>query len=261
MTGSGNDFVFVDGRTANLPLWSDSRIRSVCSRHHGVGADGLAIVEPGASTGTVRLHYFNADGSRAALCGNASLCATRFAALLELAPAGGMLLETDSGLLRTRCLSGERAELLVGEIPEVQTAEIELEAGETAAGFVMVGVPHLVIRVSELDGVPVRDRGRILRHHPSLGPSGANVNFVARDGDGSWRVRTYERGVENETLACGTGAVATAAALTADGQTGLPCDIQVASGARLVVSEHSVDGQGLALSGEGRLVFRAVLSG
>ena len=96
MTGSGNDFVFVDGRVAPVDTWTPERIRWACSRQTGVGGDGLAVLEPGADCESVRLHYFNSDGLRAALCGNASLCAARLAGWLELAPNGAVLLETDS---------------------------------------------------------------------------------------------------------------------------------------------------------------------
>lgn len=264
MTGSGNDFVFVDGRTAPPDLWDAAAIRAVCDRHLGVGADGLVILEPGAGQGKVRFHFFNQDGSRAAMCGNAALCATRLAAWLELAPPTGMVLETDAGPVRSRCLSGEgqRAELELPQPSAVTSPAIPLETGERSIQLVTVGVPHLVVQVGALQAAGLMDRGRVLRFHPALGPGGANVNFVGPRESGGWGMRTYERGVEGETLACGTGAVAAAAVLSLTSKERLPLEIGTASGRILTVSaETSGDGflQRPRLGGEGRLVFRATL--
>src|SRR5262249_45864922 len=118
MTGSGNDFVFVDGRSTPLAFWSPDRIRDVCARQTGVGGDGLCIVEPSAIPGAVRLHYFNRDGRRAELCGNASLCAARLTSWIELGSDDSVILETDAGLIPAKALeeTGERAEILIGDV-------------------------------------------------------------------------------------------------------------------------------------------------
>lgn len=270
MSGSGNDFVFVDGRFAGLSVWSQDRIRAVCDRRSGVGADGFVLVEPGSTPGAVRMIYFNRDGSRAPMCGNAALCATRFAGSLELAPADGMTLETDAGTYRARCLPGpgERAEIELGNVPPAREVPIKLEGRENAARLVTVGVPHLVVVVDDdLSTIPVTVRGRALRFDPALGDAGANVNFVGlAGGDGPahgprWAMRTYERGVEDETLACGTGAVASALVLHEIRSAAVPLDIRTASGCVLSVAAHPDSGglKGVRLSGEARLVFRAAL--
>jgi diaminopimelate epimerase len=264
MSGSGNDFVFIDGRTTRIDLWDADRIQAICNRRTGVGGDGLILIEPGSDPTAVRFHFFNRDGMRAGMCGNGALCATRLAAWLELAPHDGMVLETDAGSVRSRCLDGpgERAEIQVPPLGNISVPDqIILGMGESAVHFAMVGVPHLVVQVDDLERFDLMDRGRELRSHPGVGPDGANVNFVARGPDG-WSMRTYERGVEGETLACGTGAVATAAALMASGSVQVPLDLHTRSGAVLTVASRTATNGQLqepTLRGEGRLIFRAIV--
>jgi diaminopimelate epimerase len=263
MSGSGNDFVFLDGRWTGLDEWAVDRIRRVCDRRTGVGADGLVIMAPGSGPGMVRFHFFNSDGSPGAMCGNAALCATRLAALLELAPPEAVGLETDAGVVRSRCVpeSTDRAELALPDVRETRTPAVDLGPGERRVGFALVGVPHLVVLVDALDSVDLPGRGRELRFHPDLSPHGANVNFVSRT-DGGWAMRTYERGVEAETLACGTGAIACATLLGGWGAAEVPLDLTTRSGCLLSVSGRLESEGGLTsprLGGEGRLVFRGVL--
>ena len=263
MTGSGNDFVFLDGRWSAPQDWPPERIRRVCARGTGVGADGLVVLAPGSADGAVRFLFFNNDGSRAAMCGNAALCAARLAALLELASPDHVTLETDAGPIRARCEPGtdDRSELFLPDVTEVRFPEIATAAGEGRIGFAVVGVPHLVVTVGDLGGIDLMGRGRTLRRHQTLAPAGANINFVAPNGDG-WAMRTYERGVEGETLACGTGAVACAAVLAAAGLSTVPWSVETRSGTTLTVAgQAGRDGGLLAprLGGEGRLVFRGML--
>lgn len=267
MSGSGNDFVFVDGRASRVADWRPEDIRAVCDRHSGVGADGLVVVEPGSGPGAVRFHFFNNDGGRAAMCGNGALCATRIAAYLGLASPAGMRLETDAGTYLSRCLEGvgERAELALGDVAPYSEPAVRLAAGEHLARLTRVGVPHLVVLVDDVAAVPLQERGRALRVDPALAPEGANVNFVSPapvSADGpAWAMRTYERGVEGETLACGTGAVAVAGCLALMGRANLPLEIRTASRRVLCVS-GTLKAGGLrqaTLAGEGRLVFRSVL--
>jgi diaminopimelate epimerase len=263
MSGSGNDFVFLDGRWTAAEDWPSERIRRVCSRRTGVGADGLVILSPGSEAGAVRFLFFNSDGSRGAMCGNAALCATRLAVELELARPEAVRLETDAGLVQSRSVQGsaERAELLLPAVTQVRFPEIEPGPGERKLGFALVGVPHLVVVVDDLESADVPRRGRALRFHRLLEPDGANVNFVARQGDG-WAMRTYERGVEDETLACGTGAVACGVILGSLGEATLPWNVRTRSGTTLIVSGRLVPGRRLeepSLGGEGRLVYRGAL--
>jgi diaminopimelate epimerase len=266
MTGSGNDFVMVDGRVSAPGDWTAADMRAACSRGTGVGADGIVFLLAGSGPGTARMVYFNADGSHAAMCGNAALCSTRLAAHLGFAPAQGMRLETDAGPYESRCAADpDQAELHLAPVPAPQAVPgIEPGPGEQRIALGVVGVPHLVVVVEDVDLVDLVARGRALRRHPALGPEGANVNFISPGtAPGEWRMRTYERGVEGETLACGTGAVAAACALSEWSLARLPVVILTHSGRRLDVralrtAERRYDDVWLA--GEARMVFRGVLT-
>lgn len=262
MSGSGNDFVFFDARSG-APRGVDEaeRIAELCARGTGVGADGIVLLErPDAAGAAFRIRYYNADGSRAALCGNASLCSARLAVELGAAPAEGFAFGTDAGTLTARFVDG-LPEIDLEPVRVVDLApDIPLGPGERRIGYAVAGVPHLVLLCDDVQWADVVGRGAPLRRHPSL-PDGANVNFVGRDG-GGWAMRTFERGVEGETLACGTGAVATAILLTAWGEAaaGEPLPLRTRSGKPLTVTLRR---QGElwhpSLRGEGRIVFRGTL--
>jgi diaminopimelate epimerase len=259
MTGSGNDFVFFDARSDRPgSLENAAAIGAICDRRRGIGADGVVFLEHdnGRAFG---IRYFNRDGSLAELCGNASLCSVTLARRLGI--VGGtddFEFGTSSGPLRGRFRE---------DGPEIDTARVadlveefptERAAGELRIGFARVGVPHLVVLCEDLERVDIMARGSELRHLRSL-PRGANANFVARRA-GGWAMRTYERGVEEETLACGTGAVATAALLRQWGLAESPVSILTRSGQLLIVRFRE---QGHistpSLQGEGRLVFQGSL--
>jgi len=264
MTGSGNDFVLLDGRSTSVEEWSRRRIIEVCDRRGGVGADGLVILSP--EDGGVRMAFFNSDGSRAAMCGNAALCSTRLSVHLELGPAEGMRLLTDAGVVATRCLDeDERAEIRLPDIlmPKPVTT-ITLEPGERSIWLGCVGVPHLIVLVDDVGAVDVGSRGRILRHHAATGLEGANANFVAPPAKAGepWLIRTFERGVEGETLACGTGTVAAALAVAGPGVR-LPLGFY-SWGGELLTVRATVRGDvatDVWLGGQGKLVFRGVWGG
>lgn len=260
MSGSGNDFIVLDGRFTDAAHWPAAQVRAICDRRSGVGADGLVILSP-ATADSVRMAYWNADGSHGALCGNAALCSGRLAMALELVPPGEFCLLTDAGVVSVKAVAGgDVAEINLPDVdlPREHSA-IEASAGEQWIRMGTVGVPHLVIRVNDIDTVDVAGRGQRLRSHPSLGPEGANVNFVAPAG-GSWWIRTYERGVEGETLACGTGTVAAALALATQGEARLPLTFQSRGGPQLTVRAvvNGTRATSVWLGGQGRLVFRGV---
>ncbi len=266
MTGSGNDFVMLDARLSAPGDWNPADMRAVCARGTGVGADGVVFVGPGSEPRAVRMIYFNADGSRAAMCGNAALCATQFAARLGLGPAAGMRLETDAGVYESRCPGPiSHAEIHLAAVTSPAAVPgLEPLSGEQRVVLAAVGVPHLVVLVDDVDAVNLPTRGRALREDRSLGPDGANVNFISPGAAAStWRMRTYERGVEGETLACGTGAVAAACALVDWRRAALPITIVSRSGQPLVVKARRTAQnvfEDVWLSGEARLVFRGILS-
>jgi diaminopimelate epimerase len=265
MSGSGNDFVMLDARLSGPEEWSPADMRDVCARGTGIGADGVVFVGPGTEPGSARMTYFNSDGSRAAMCGNAALCSSRLAARLGIAPGAGMRLETDAGPYESRCPDPDgQAELHLPPVtPPSETTGIRLAAGERRIALGVVGVPHLVVQVGDVDEVDLPARGRALRFDAGAGGAGANVNFISPGaGPNVWRMRTYERGVEGETLACGTGAVTAACALVAWGLATFPVTIQSRSGKPLTVrARRTVQDlfDDVWLGGEARLVFRGVL--
>jgi diaminopimelate epimerase len=264
MTGSGNDFVMLDGRYTVPSAWPPDRIARTCDRRMGVGADGLVILTP-EPLGPIRMQYWNRDGSLATMCGNAALCTTRLSAYLELAQPDLMILRTDAGDVRTRCSGPEHlAEICLPGFPVPKRLEIVPGPGESEFYLSTVGVPHLVVLTDKVAKVDVLKRGRELRYHPLLGPTGANVNFVSPSADGAdgpWLIRTYERGVEDETLACGTGTVAAAVSVQVAGLRRLPGDWQAGSGVLLAVAGTIVDDrvEEAWLCGEGRLVYTGIL--
>jgi diaminopimelate epimerase len=265
MTGSGNDFVMVGGRVSTPDDWTASDIQAACARGTGVGADGLVFVTPGSHPGAVRMIYFNSDGSRAAMCGNAALCSTTLAAHLNLAPADGMDLETDAGTYRSRAVGPGRSELNLAPVEAPQAVPgLGLAPGEQRAALGRVGVPHLVVLLDDVEQLDLMGRGRALRLDPTLAPEGANVNFISPGrNDREWLMRTYERGVEAETLACGTGSVAAGCAIQEWGLGRLPINIVTRSGRLLEIKATKAAGGGYEdvwLAGEGRMVFRGVLT-
>ncbi len=256
MSGSGNDFVMVDAmRNPPGPLAEERVVRAICARATGIGADGIVFLEPSAEA-DYRMTYLNSDGSRADLCGNASLCSARLATELGIVRTNEFRVETDAGVLGARVLA-DGPEIDLKPVTDVETRlPFRLDTGERWIGFAVAGVPHLVVRVDDVATVDVVGRGRPLRHDPSR-PHGANVNFVSGDGEGEWQMRTFERGVEGETLACGTGAVATAILLRKAGEAGRVVALTTRSGRVLRVRLENVDDSGWqpSLSGEARVVF------
>lgn len=255
MTGSGNDFVFFDARSEPAGiLESADAIGAICDRRRGVGADGVVFLEPDPEH-TYGIRYFNRDGSLAEFCGNASLCSVRLASELgAVAPGQKFLFRTSSGVI-PGCLGPAGPEVGMPPVLEANPSfSAALEPGETRIGYARVGVPHLVVACADVVSVDVEQRGRRLRNDPSLA-AGANVNFVSRRGD-DWTYRTYERGVEEETLACGSGSVAAAAMLVEWTDEPTPVKLITSSGAPLTIS---FNGGQSTLSGEGRLVFQGTL--
>lgn len=260
MSGSGNDFVVFDARQEPPGrLATPEAVQRICARGTGVGADGVVFLEP-SPVAAVRLTYLNADGSRADFCGNATLCTTRLAAELGAGQASGMLIETDSGVLSARIKDGlPEIDLPAVTQVEPERPDLPMAAGERRLGFALVGVPHVVIECDDVALVDVVGRGRPLRHDRRL-PHGANVNFVSRT-EAGWKIRTYERGVEAETLACGSGAVATGILLMTWGQTDGPVDLETRSGRILRVSlARRDDSWHPSLAGAGGVVYEGRLA-
>lgn len=259
MSGSGNDFVFVDARHEPAgELESTAAIRALCARGTGIGADGLVVLEQGdgGESGDVRIRYYNSDGSHADMCGNATLCTANLSVRLGAVTPNGFTIGTDGGVVHARI----RDALPEFDLPPIEDATPRWDAqeptrGELRLGYATVGNPHVVVRVSDVERVDVEGRGSALRHARAL-PRGANINFVGAGADGVWRIRTYERGVEGETLACGTGTVATALMLAEWGEGSDEVALETRSGRMLTVRLARLGDAWLpSLRGEGRLVF------
>jgi diaminopimelate epimerase len=257
MQGSGNDFIVIDHRQPRVA--EPGRIglvKKLCALKFGVGADGLIFIEP-SDTVDFRWRFFNADGSEAEMCGNGGRCAARFAYLNGIAPAK-MAFETLAGVIHAEVF-GRRVKLELSQPHGLKlNVEIPLPAGSWIGHFINTGVPHLVLPVADLAAAPVAEIGRAIRFHSLFQPAGTNVNFVQFSGPRELKVRTYERGVEDETLACGTGSVA--AALVASRLHTLPSPIAVhpSRGETLTIYFDNHDGnfQSVFLEGEAAVVFQ-----
>jgi diaminopimelate epimerase len=257
MSGSGNDFIIIDNRSG--PVATDDLagfIRGICERKLSVGADGLILVEP-SETADFAWRFYNNDGSRAEMCGNGARCVARFAYLNGIAPPR-LSFETDAGLIEAS-ITGDQVRIRMTDpdhyIPDMT---IGLTTGSLTAASINTGVPHTVVAVDDIETVDVAGLGREIRFHPDFAPAGTNVNFTAFRPDGVLAVRTYERGVEAETLACGTGAVASALVRAAARRQAAPVRIRTRSGGELtVLFEITGDRfENVYLQGDARVVYR-----
>ncbi len=214
MHGSGNDFVLIDNRQLALPVSEmSSWAEHICKRAFGISADGLIFLQnaPANSGCDYMWHFYNADGSRAEMCGNGSRCAARHALALGLAGPTQVFL-TDAGPIHANVLPNSTAVKVQLTPPTGLTLNISLsiEGKPYNVHFVNTGVPHAVIFVEDVSTIDMQSLGRALRYHEHFAPAGTNANFVQKISDEKLLVRTYERGVEGETFACGTGASASA---------------------------------------------------
>jgi diaminopimelate epimerase len=235
MHGGGNDFVLIDHREPQIPEQEFSRFaQRVCAPKVGVGADGLILIEA-SERADFRWRFFNADGSEAEMCGNGARCAARFAVLHGMA-APRLAFETMAGLIAAEVQDRQVEVTMVGVEDLRLNLSIPLEKGHLCGHFLRVGVPHVAVPVDNLDEVPIRRWGREIRYHRLFEPAGTNVNFVKIKDLHNLAVRTYERGVEDETLACGTGAVASAIISARLGKTASPVAVHTRGGEMLTVS-------------------------
>ncbi len=256
MNGAGNDFVLVDNRARKLKLSREQVVR-LCDRHRGVGADGLMLLVPSA-TGKAdwAWEFYNSDGSTGEMCGNGARCFARFVQKLT-GMSSGLTFETVAGVI-TALFQGDRVTVNLTPPGEARLNEqVPLSVGTETIHSINTGVPHAVLFVPDADRAMVDKLGPEIRRHPHFGPKGTNVNFVQRVGPNHIRVRTFERGVEGETLACGTGV--TASALIAARLHGFtsPVRVQVQGGDQLEISFKDQGGAftDVRLSGPAEFVF------
>jgi diaminopimelate epimerase len=261
MAGAGNDFVIVDHRVPRITDPSDFA-RRICTRRLSVGADGLILIEP-SSRATFRMRYYNADGSLGELCANGTRCAARFAFVNVIAPRR-MTIETDAGIVGAEI--GDRGEVTLA-LPSPHgfrpNMPLTIGAHTIQGSFITVGVPHYVTFLRDgLWSQNIEPLGRAIRMHPDLQPAGANANFVVIRDPHSIEVRTYERGVEGETLACGSGVVASVSTSALFGRVQSPVSVLTRSGITLEVSFELDHGsvETVHLKGDARLVYRSTVT-
>jgi len=209
MSGAGNDFVVIDNRALQHILTGDE-IAWLCDRHFGIGADGLLAVEPSdQATADYRMRYYNADGGEAEMCGNGARCFARFVHAFRRANAEQVRFITPAGLITGEYVGEDVRVNLTAPTETKLNQRADFGWGEIEYHFMNTGVPHAIVYVPDAEQVEVVAHGRAIRHSPIF-PRGTNVNFVQLLDASNLVVRTYERGVEDETLACGTGVVAVA---------------------------------------------------
>lgn len=262
MAGGGNDFVMIDNRGGRIIDGSDLAKR-ICTRALSVGADGLILVEPSARA-TFRMRYYNSDGSFGAFCGNGTRCAARFA-FLNVIAGRKMTIETDAGIVSAEIAEGGQVTLALPPPMRFRPQRPLTVGTQTLHGSsILVGVPHYVLFLREdLWSQNIAPLGSAIRSHPELQPDGgANVNFVVVRDSHSIEVRTYERGVEAETLSCGSGVVASAVTSGLFGRVQSPVSVLTRSGITYEVSFTIADGHpdDVRLRGDARLIYRATIT-
>ena len=272
MNGAGNDFILIDNRAGDIDL-KRSQIAYLCDRHRGIGADGILLLENTTNRADFRMRYFNADGGEAEMCGNGARCFARFANKVA-GTQKTISFETQAGVISAELISNlvtlrmtEPADLRLNVKVPVEAAPHRFSRGQSATGassllhFINSGVPHVVIPVPKIDDVDVQREGAAIRHHEMFSPNGANVNCIEKRGPNKIAIRTYERGVENETLACGTGIVASALIFAATEHASTPVQVIARGGDELQVGfELNEDSfRNVTLTGPAEFVFEGTI--
>ncbi len=262
MSGAGNDFIVIDHRSRFIPeSYQPQFAQLVCRRSFSVGADGLILIEDSDSE-DFSWQFYNKDGSVAEMCGNGARCAARFAWRSGIA-GRSMRFSTLAGVIEAE-LIGEQEHVrleMTDPFDFRDSVLIPLNGSEKEVFFVNTGVPHAVVFVDS-DQAPVKHWGRALRYHEQFEPAGTNANFVKILKDGQLLVRTYERGVEDETMACGTGVVAAAIVAARQGLAESPVDVTTTGGEQLAV-QFIVEGTEVSevcLQGPARIIYEGNLS-
>ncbi|MDX9896964.1 MAG: diaminopimelate epimerase [Desulfofustis sp.] len=263
MSGAGNDFIVIDHRRPLVPEPLQPQFAQlVCRRRFSVGADGLILIEDDEEL-DFRWRFYNSDGSVAEMCGNGARCAARFAFRRGIA-GRNQRFRTVAGVIEAEVI-GEQEHVSVRMTEPFGYRDgifVNLDGTSYEVFFINTGVPHAVVFVAS-DQIPVREWGRQLRFHEQFAPAGTNVDFVRVDGDGALLVRTYERGVEDETMACGTGVVAAALVAVRQGLCESPVDVTTGGGEQLLVQftgEGGEQSRDVYLQGAARIVYEGALS-
>ena len=260
MTGCGNDFIIIDNRRKILDADKlGDFVRKVCAPKLSAGADGLVLIEP-SDKANFKWRFFNSDGSVGEMCGNAARCVARFALLKRIAPLN-MTFETLAGIIEAEVAGRQIKVLMVPPTGLKLNIDVTIDGESRQMHFINTGVPHAVQFVDQAASVAVKDLGKKIRFHAQFQPAGTNANFVQVVDRKHIKVRTYERGVEDETLACGTGAVASALIAAKTGFVDSPVEVQTSGGEILKIHFQS-KGDGfdrVFLEGDARLVYEGEL--
>jgi diaminopimelate epimerase len=261
LEGAGNDFLGLDGRSGSFKL-NRKKIADLCDRRRGVGADGVLVVEKPKRRGAdFRMRYYNSDGGEAEMCGNGARCFALLARAVSGRKGNVLRIQTQAGLV-TLQIRGQEVQVSMTEPTKLRLGKKVVVAGrKVVVDFLNTGVPHAVLFVRSVRSVDVAQLGRAIRYHSAFAPSGTNVNFVEIGRGNRIHVRTYERGVEGETLACGTGVVASS--ILSNLRRGLRSPILVTTrgGDHLRVGFSMVNGQArkVTLQGPARIVYTGVI--
>lgn len=261
LSGAGNDFIFLAEPESDP---SPDQTRAWCRRRESIGADGVCVLEHDVEhPDSIRLRYWNADGGRARLCFNATRCAARLAHELGWTGAASVV-TTDAGAFPATVVDASTVRMAAPGAEEgIVRRAVALEDGSTVEGWwLRVGVPHFVLVAAPLETIDVTGHGRTLRHHPDFGEEGTNVNFVSFEAPHTLPIRTFERGVEAEVLACGSGILAAAAVGIEQGSLRLPIEVHSLGGLPLRLEAASTPrerGFPWALVGDARLVAELLI--
>jgi diaminopimelate epimerase len=256
MSASGNDFVMIDNRDGKVydrfPDLLDF-VSKICRFHHSVGADGVILIE-NSTQHDFRWRFFNADGSEAEMCGNGGRCAARFAYMNGIA-GDKMSFETIAGVIKAE-VYGQKVKLQLTKPADLKLDyPLNLDDKQFFASSVNTGVPHAVLLVVDVRQVAVDQLGRMIRYHSAFGKAGTNVNFVQVLDKNNVKIRTYERGVEGETYACGTGAVASGVILTEKSLVTSPVNIHTKGGEILKIYINDE----VYLEGDAKFIYKGHL--
>lgn len=257
MHGAGNDFVLIDNRNNQVSL-TPSQITQICDRHYGVGADGFLLVETAQNGGDFRMRYYNRNGQEAEMCGNGARCFTRYTQHISGSRQKTFSFETLAGHIQARLLGANVVATQISAPTGYRSHTLQIAGTIEKVQSLNVGVPHAVIFVENVENLDIPRRGSEIRFHEAFTPLGTNVNFVHIVSTNHLRIRTYERGVEAETLACGTGAAACALIYHLHQSVPPPIHITVQGGDTLQVTfehEHLPDFQNVCVSGPADFVF------
>lgn len=261
MNGAGNDFVVVDNRELTLSL-SGEEIEKLCQRQKGIGADGLLAVEPAQNGADYRMRYYNADGGEAEMCGNGARCFAHFVNRLNDNTLDKVSFETMAGLIHADILDNSIRVNLGTPHDQQMNISLTIDGEELTIHSVNTGVPHAVVIVDDVEKIDIRNLGSSIRHHEHFSPAGTNVNFMQVVGPDHIYIRTYERGVEDETLACGTGMVACSLIHHQLTDSPLPVKITVRGGDTLLVNFDRNDAgqyENATLTGPAEFTFEGTL--